>query len=258
MTARHVQLVLHYDGSAFAGWQIQPKQRTVQGEVERVLAALCGQRVVAQGAGRTDAGVHARGQAVGVRVADTWTTAKLRRAMNALLPEDVWVAAAHEMRPEFHARFSATSRRYAYRVGTDEDAHSPFRRRTEWAFARPLDVGALQRAARAVAGSHRFLAFAVRGTAPDTDDHRCVVARSEWLVDGPRLVYHVEANRFLHQMVRFLVGTMVEIATGKRAADGMEQLLCAETNDDVAPPAPPHALFLESVSYPDDLYLPTA
>ncbi|MFN8572564.1 MAG: tRNA pseudouridine(38-40) synthase TruA [Gemmatimonadaceae bacterium] len=256
MTARHVQLVLHYDGSAFAGWQIQPKQRTVQGELERVLADLCGQRVVAQGAGRTDAGVHARGQAVGVRVASTWTTAKLRRALNALLPEDVWVAAAYEMRPEFHARFSATSRRYAYRVGTDEDAYSPFRRRTEWAHSRPLDVGALQRAAHAVLGSHQFLAFAVRGTAPETDDHRCDVTMSQWDVHDERLTYHVQANRFLHHMVRFLVGTMVEIAGGKRPEHSMMELLTATTNDDVAPPAPAHALFLERVEYPAHLYLP--
>ncbi len=256
MTARHVQLVLHYDGSAFAGWQIQPKQRTVQGELERVLADLCGQRVVAQGAGRTDAGVHARGQAVGVQVASTWTTAKLRRALNALLPEDVWVAAAYEMRPEFHARFSATSRRYAYRVGTDEDAYSPFRRRTEWAYCRPLDVGALQRAAHAVLGSHHFLAFAVRGTAPESDDHRCDIATSQWDVQESRLVYHVEANRFLHHMVRFLVGTMVEIASGKRPEHSMTDLLDAPTNDEVSPPAPAHALFLERVAYPDHLYLP--
>src|SRR6185503_12168653 len=111
MTARTVQLVLHYDGTAFSGWQIQPNERTVQGELERVLAGLCGQQIAAQGAGRTDAGVHARGQAVGVRVPEKWNAGLLRRALNALFPEDMWVAAAHEMRPEFHARYSAMSRR---------------------------------------------------------------------------------------------------------------------------------------------------
>src|SRR5687768_18170624 len=109
MTARTVQLVLHYDGTAFAGWQVQPEQRTVQGEVERVLARLCGERVVAQGAGRTDAGVHARGQAVGVRVPEKWDAPSLRRAVNALLPRDVWVSAAHPMRSDLPARFSPTA-----------------------------------------------------------------------------------------------------------------------------------------------------
>ena len=166
MTARTVQLVLHYDGTAFAGWQMQPERRTVQGETERVLADLCGQRIVAQGAGRTDAGVHARGQAVGVRVPEKWTAPMLRRALNALLPDDVWVAAAHEMRPEFHARYSATSRRYAYHVGTDDEALSPFRRKTEWAYRKSYDRGALDDAAPLVLGEHCFSAFAVRRPRP--------------------------------------------------------------------------------------------
>ncbi len=255
MTARTVQLVLHYDGTAFAGWQVQPEQRTVQGEVERVLAGLCGQRVVAQGAGRTDAGVHARGQAVGVRVPDKWTAPMLRRSLNALLPDDVWVAAAHEMRPEFHARFSATSRRYAYQVGTDEEARSPFRRRTEWAYRHDYDRTSLDRAASLLLGEHCFIAFAVRGTAPATDSHRCSVIDARWIDRPGGLTFLVEANRFLHHMVRFLVGTMLEQASGKRPATAISDLLAAETNDAVSPPAPAHGLVLERVSYPSELYL---
>ena len=255
MTARTVQLVLHYDGTAFSGWQVQPEQRTVQGEVERVLAGLCGQRVVAQGAGRTDAGVHARGQAVGVRVPDKWTAPLLRRALNALLPDDVWVAAAHEMRPEFHARFSATSRRYAYQVGTDEEAHSPFRRRIEWAYRHTVRRDSLDASAALLLGEHRFLAFAVRGTAPPTDSHRCTVFESRWLERPGGLTFLIEANRFLHHMVRFLVGTMLAQASGQRPDDSMSHLLGAEGNDDVSPPAPAHGLFLERVTYPRELYL---
>jgi len=119
MAERNVQLVLHYDGSGFSGWQRQPEQRTVQGVIEQALERLCGQPTAALGSGRTDAGVHARGQAVGVRVPVKWTPDALRRALNAMLPEDVWVAAAYDMRPEFHARYSAISRRYSYYVGTD-------------------------------------------------------------------------------------------------------------------------------------------
>ena len=255
MTARTVQLVLHYDGTAFAGWQMQPEQRTVQGEIERVLAGLCGQRIVAQGAGRTDAGVHARGQAVGVRVPEKWTAPNLRRALNALLPNDVWVAAAHEMRPEFHARFSATSRRYAYQVGTDDEAHSPFRRTTEWAYRHPFNRQALDLAAGHLVGEHRFIAFAVRGTAPPTDSHRCTVTEARWVDRRGGLTFHVEANRFLHHMVRFLVGTMLAEASGARDAKPVSELLVAETNDAVSPPAPAHGLVLEKVAYPSELYL---
>jgi tRNA pseudouridine38-40 synthase len=255
MTARTVQLVLHYDGTAFAGWQVQPEQRTVQGEVERVLAELCGQRVVAQGAGRTDAGVHARGQAVGVRVPEKWTAPMLRRSMNALLPDDVWIAAAHEMRPEFHARFSAISRRYAYQVGTDEEARSPFRRRTEWAYRHSYERAALDRAASLILGEHCFIGFAVRGTAPPTDSHRCRVTHARWVDRPGGLTFEVEANRFLHHMVRFLVGTMLAQASGQRDADAVSTLLVAETNDEVSPPAPAHGLVLEKVAYPQELYV---
>ncbi len=257
MTVRTVQLVLHYDGSAFAGWQRQPKERTVQGELERVLTRLTGSHVAALGAGRTDAGVHARGQAVGVRVTERWSAATLRRALNALLPRDLWVAAAHEMRPEFHARYSALSRRYSYYVGTDEEARSPFRRHTEWALVRTLDPAVLERETAPIAGDHCFIAFAVRGTAPATDDHRCTIHSACWRERPGGVVFEIEANRFLHHMVRFIVGTIVEVAVGKRAAGAVQCLLAARTNDEVSPPAPAHGLFLDRVTYPSDLYLRT-
>jgi len=255
MTARTVQLVLHYDGSAFAGWQRQPNERTVQGELEQALTRLTGSHVAALGAGRTDAGVHARGQAVGVRVPERWSAANLRRALNALLPRDIWVAAAHEMRPDFHARYSAVARRYTYYVGTDEEARSPFRRHTEWPYSRALDRQLLDRATRAIIGDHCFVAFAVRGTAPGTDHHRCTVHVADWRSRDGGLVFEIEANRFLHHMVRFLVGTLIEVAAGRRESDAVERLLAATANDDVSPPAPAHALFLDRVTYPPDLYL---
>lgn len=257
MTARTVQLVLHYDGTAFAGWQRQPGRRTVQGELERVLAELCGERVVALAAGRTDAGVHARGQAVGVRVPTKWSAATLRRALNAKLPDDVWVAAAYEMKPEFHPRYSATSRRYAYYIGTDEEAYSPFRRRTEWPVLRPLSRALLDAAAAHLLGEHSFVAFAVRGSASVRPHHRCTVYAARWLDRPGGLVFVIEANRFLHHMVRFLVGTMVEEASGRRDEGSTARLLAATSNDEVSPPAPAHALVLERVTYPAALYVDT-
>lgn len=255
MPERTLQLVLHYDGAGFAGWQRQPDERTVQGVLEATLERLCASPVTALGAGRTDAGVHARGQAAGVRVAAKWSAASLRRALNATLPGDVWVAAAYEMRPDFHARYSATARAYRYVVGTDDDARSPFRRAWEWAYDRPLDESLLSAAAGAVVGQHCFRAFAVRGTAPEQDDHRCAVRRADWRRADGRLVFEVEANRFLHHMVRFLVGTMLDVASGRRAPDALASLLHAADNSGVSAPAPAHALFLERVDYPCDLYV---
>ncbi len=256
MAERTVQLVLHYDGAGFSGWQRQPDQRTVQAVVEQALERLCGAPVGALGSGRTDAGVHARGQAVGVRVPEKWDPSALRRALNAVLPKDVWVASAHEMRAEFHARYSATARRYSYYVGTDDAARSPFRRRYEHAVDRPIDRRGLDAAAATLVGDHCFRAFAVQGTAPERDDHRCTVRDALWRdrPDREGLVFGIEANRFLHHMVRFLVGTMLDVGTGRRPLDDVARLLGASDNRDVSAPAPAHALFLDRVEYPAHLY----
>jgi tRNA pseudouridine38-40 synthase len=253
--ARAVQLVLHYDGAGFAGWQRQSAARTVQGELEAALARLCRAHVPVVGAGRTDAGVHARGQAAGVRVPPKWTPASLRRAMNAVLPDDVWVAAAYEMRPEFHARYDAVARRYTYFVGTDDETRSPFRRRRELVFTRPLDRALLDAAAGRVVGDHCFRAFAVKGTAPETDDHRCVVTAARWHDRPGGLAFEVEANRFLHHMVRFLVGTMLDVASGRRPLAEIDRLLRASDNAGVSAPVPPHGLHLDNVAYPAELYV---
>lgn len=254
MPTRTLQLVLHYDGTGFSGWQRQPDRRTVQGVLEDALARLCAGPVAALGSGRTDAGVHARGQAVGVRVPERWTSGTLRRALNAILPHDIWVANAHDMREDFHARYSASSRRYSYYVGTDETVASPFRRSTEWALLKPLTRDALDAAAARIVGDHSFRAFAVRGTAPAGDDHRCRIELAQWRDREGGLVFQIEANRFLHHMVRFLVGTMADVALGKRPLADIDVLLVAPTNDDVSPPAPAHALFLDVVRYPAELY----
>ncbi|HUO52637.1 MAG TPA: tRNA pseudouridine(38-40) synthase TruA [Gemmatimonadaceae bacterium] len=255
MAERTVQLVLQYDGALFAGWQRQPDRRTVQQDLEEALAQLCDRPVPVLGAGRTDAGVHARGQAAGVKVPEKWDPPRLRRALNATLPGDVWVAAVHEMQPRFHARFDAVARRYSYQVGLDEEAHSPFRRRWEWAPGRALDRAVLDGEARALLGEHVFRAFAVSGTAPPEDSHRCTIAHAAWRERPGGLVFEVEANRFLHHMVRFLVGTMIDAASGRRPPGSVAALLDAADNQETSPPAPPHGLFLEAVRYPSAVYL---
>ena len=177
--------------------------------------------------------------------------------MHTPLPDDVWIASAHPMRDDFHARYSATARRYSYYVGTDEGAASPFRRRTEWSVVRPIDRTLLHDGARTIQGEHAFRAFAVRGTAPPSDEHRCRVLDAQWRERDGGLVFEIEANRFLHHMVRFLVGTMMETAIGRRSAGDLGALLVAADNGDVSAPAPAHALFLDCVRYPDDLYVTT-
>lgn len=254
MDPRPILLVTQYDGGRLAGWQRQPDARTVQGDMEAVLARLCGAPVPAIGAGRTDAGVHAHGQGVGVRVPERWTPHTLRRAMNALLPEDIWIAEAHRMVPEFHPRRSATARRYGYLVGTDEASRSPFRRRYEWPLGRLLDGEALRNEAAVLLGEHTFRAFAVARTAPVDDHHRCIISDARWLERDGGWLFEIEANRFLHHMVRFLVGTMVEVAQGRRPRGTIAALLARTDNTETAPPAPASGLSLRRVTYPADLY----
>jgi tRNA pseudouridine38-40 synthase len=222
--------------------------------MEAVLARLCTAHIPAVGAGRTDAGVHAHGQGVGVRVPAHWTPERLRRAMNALLPDDIWVAEATRMTPDFHPRRSAIERRYGYLVGTDESARSPFRRRTEWAVPRPLDPAALHAEAACLLGEHTFRAFAVAHTAPVDDHHRCLIHHAAWIPRDGGWTFEVAANRFLHHMVRFLVGTMIDVAQGRRPRGTIARLLVASTNAETAPPAPPHGLSLRQVMYPASCY----
>ena len=254
MPDRSVQLVLEYDGSGFSGWQRQAAARTVQGVLEESLARLTQTQISVRGAGRTDAGVHALAQAADARVPEQWTAPELRRALNAVLPGDVRVVDVHDMQENFNARKDAISRRYSYWIGTDAAAESPFRRRTEWAVRWPLDGAALNDCAAAIRGDHSFRSFAVRGTAPPHDPHRCTVLAAQWRERPGGLVFEIEANRFLHHMVRFLVGTMVEFASGKRPGDSWEAVMGADDNSRAGPPAPAHALFLESVKYPAELY----
>jgi len=264
VTSRPFLAVVQYDGARFAGWQRQPEARTVQAEFETVLERLVGggggQRVVTTGAGRTDAGVHALGQGVSFTPGERWDSqpSDLRRAINALLPDDVWVERMHVMRPGFDARRSATARRYRYVIGTDAAGASPFRRRYEWALgeARPLDLAALRDAAALLPGEHEFRGLAAAGAA--TTHYRCRVALAEWApradVAGGGVTFTVEADRFLHHMVRFLVGAMVDIALGRRPPADFPRLLAATDNLAASPPAPPQGLYLVAVRYPPDLY----
>ena len=255
MPPRTFQLVIQYDGGAFAGWQRQPAQRTVQGVIELALLRLTQTHITVTGAGRTDAGVHALGQVASVNVPARWDASSLQRALNAVMPHDVRCAAVIEMAPEFHARFSAAERQYRYLVGTDSDARSPFRFDREWPLCRMVSLDLLQAEAAQALGNHSFRAFAVKGTAPAADDHRCDVRVCRWELRPGGLLLTIAANRFLHHMVRFLVGTMIEVGTGRRPPGAVRTLLAADVNRDVSPPAPACGLYLERVTYPAHLYL---
>jgi len=254
MAARPTLLVVQYDGGAFAGWQRQPAARTIQGELEDVLTRLLGRRTPVVGAGRTDAGVHALGQAAAAAVPERWAPPELARAMNALLPPEIWIASARRMVAGFNPRRDALERTYCYRIGTDPGARSPFRRRHEWGVAGPLEPARLMRAAAALAGEHSFVALSAKG--PPRPHHRCRVFEALWLArdEAPGFEFWITADRFLHHMVRFLVGLMVDVARGRRPLQDVSRLLKGADNRDASPPAPPQGLFLVGVRYPPHRY----
>lgn len=245
---RRIRLTLHYDGAAYYGWQRQPGVRTVQSELELALTRLTNRPTTVVGAGRTDRGVHALGQVAAALVPAKWTAPALRRALNAVLPKDIWVAEASEVEPEFHPRFDAVARSYIYRVGTAEVAASPFNRRWCWPLLEPLDRGILNDTASLLLGEHSFRAFARAGQEERGD--RCVVYSARWVDWGEVGVeLRITANRFLHHMVRYLVGTMVDTARGRRPPEDMAKLLEGAAGYETSPPAPPEGLFLRSVAY---------
>lgn len=248
-------LVLEFDGTEFCGWQRQPDGRSVQGVVEQALGRLAGEPRRAVGAGRTDAGVHALALPVSTAMPSRWTPPELQRALNAVLPSDVAVREVREVRQGVDARRAATARRYRYDVGADEEARSPFRGRTEWAVGRPLDREAMERAAGLLPGEHDFRAFAVVGE--PKPHYRCRVLEAGWTPLAPmRYRFTVAADRFLHHMVRMLVGTMVDIGLGRRPESDMARLLTLPHNQETSAPAPAAGLSFVEASYPDTIYLP--
>jgi tRNA pseudouridine38-40 synthase len=252
--SRAFLLTLQFDGTAYCGWQRQRDGCSLQAAVESVLGRLADGPVRATAAGRTDAGVHALAMPVTVAMPATWSAAELLRAANALLPASIAVRSVAAVRPEADARRSALGRRYRYDVGTDGACRSPFRSRTEWPLGVSLDLGALRRAASVLMGEHDFRAFAAVG-APKPH-YRCMVCEAAWVELEPgRLRFTIAADRFLHHMVRFLVGTMVEVGAGRREEGEMVELLSQTDNQRTAAPAPAAGLAFESAWYPDDIYL---
>ncbi|HEY8083780.1 MAG TPA: tRNA pseudouridine(38-40) synthase TruA [Solirubrobacterales bacterium] len=240
-----VRLDIEYDGSGFRGWAKQPGLRTVQGELEAALSTVLREPVELTVAGRTDTGVHARGQ-VASFATSVAVPVDLARSLNALAPDDIAVTAAAPVDDRFDARRNATSRTYRYRVLATR-APSPFERGRALWWPHALDRAALDDCADALLGTHDFTAFT-----PTQSDHvrfeRNVFAAG-WSWDGDIGSFQIAADAFMRNMVRVLVGTMLEVCTGRRTVEDFAQLLKGAPRSAAGETAPPHGLYLESVSY---------
>jgi tRNA pseudouridine38-40 synthase len=243
---RTFKLVVEYDGTRFHGWQIQPDVRTVQGELARALQIVLGTRVVPAGAGRTDAGVHALGQVASFETSSPIEPDRLREALNALTGGDLVVKEASEGPEGFHARASAIERTYRYRL---LDSPSALHRRTAWYPKRTLDVGSMERAATALAGTHAFDAFAA--ASDESPSKVCTVREATWTPWEAGPEFWISADRFLHRMVRTIVGTLVEIGAGTRAPSSISELLSGGDRRAAGRTAPPRGLTLVRVRYRD-------
>ncbi|NIN71475.1 MAG: tRNA pseudouridine(38-40) synthase TruA [Gemmatimonadetes bacterium] len=246
-----VKLVLHYDGRDFYGWQTQTNRRTVQGELSALLGRLCGVDAVSvTAAGRTDRGVHATGQVASALIPNRFDERELVRALNALAPSDLWIESAEPVPESFHPRYDALSRTYVYRVGLSPGSRSPFEHRWCWPVGHSLDRERIDAAASCIAGEHDFGAFAKSGQ-PERGV-RCNVSSAFWREaarDAGILEFEITADRFLHHMVRYLVGTLVATGRGLRPVDHVGRLLEGEPGLKAAPPAPAQGLFLARVDY---------
>ncbi|MBN1541261.1 tRNA pseudouridine(38-40) synthase TruA [candidate division KSB1 bacterium] len=244
-TYRNVRLTLEYDGTDFFGWQLQPNLRTVQGQVEQALVRLTTEPIRVVTAGRTDAGVHAKGQVVNFFTTSRLAISVFVRGLNALLPPDVRVLSAAEVDASFNARFSARQRSYSYCISTRPLAIG---RAYAWTVTVALDKNAMNEAVKALLGELDFRAFCQSGA--DVDHYRCFVAAAGWMQNGAdRLVFTIRANRFLHNMVRIVVGTCVEIGRGRWAAADMARIVASRDRRRAGPTAPACGLFLESIDY---------
>jgi tRNA pseudouridine38-40 synthase len=245
-TIRTFKLTLAYDGTNFAGWQMQAGPRTVQGVLEEALQPIEDQRVVVFAAGRTDAGVHAEGQVVSFALTSSIGCDALQRALNVRLPEDVRVMRVEEAAADFNARFHARKKTYHYAIFSGPVV-PPRIRHFVWQITQPLDVQAMNRAAAVLIGEHDFRAFQAAGSEVVTTRREILVSRVASTDD--RLIYQVTGTGFLRHMVRNIVGTLVDIGRGRRPDDDMRRILESLDRGQASATAPPQGLTLWSVEY---------
>lgn len=244
---RTILLTLEYDGTDFAGWQLQPNGRSVQGELEAALEKLLGEFVRVHSAGRTDAGVHARAMPVHFRTSRDLPLSAFRDGLNCLLPDDVAVREAREMSVDFHARFEAAGKWYRYTIDR-RSVRSPLAGRNSWLVRGDLDMGMIREAAEKLVGEHDFGAFRSSGCAArETVRHLESIDLCE---EGDFLHIDVRGSGFLRNMVRLLTGTLVEIGKGKRPVSDVPRLLAREPGVRAGVNAPPQGLCLMEVYYP--------
>ncbi len=249
---RNLKVTLSYDGTDFSGWQVQPNAVTVQGTLASVIGRITGEKVLPQGSGRTDAGVHALAQVMTFVTESSVPTENFLKAMNDVLPASVRVREVAEASMDFHARHSARAKTYRYRIYR-ESICPPFLARYVWHYPYPLDEEGMARVAEMVSGEHDFTSFAAVDPERSREGEPALNVRtifsSAWERVEGELIYTVRGSGFLHHMVRNLVGTFVLVGRGTLPAQDVTRILEARKRSAAGPTAPASGLYLVSVEY---------
>jgi len=244
---RNIKLLIEYDGTNYQGWQVQPKGPTIQGILEEKIGLLTGQSVQLFGSGRTDSGVHALGQVAHFKTQSQMDTHTIQRALNSLLPHDIVIQKAEEVDEGFHARKYSKSKIYEYRI-LNRNLRSAFHRGYVWHIPQKLNLTEMKKATQSLIGEHDFSAFRTVGSPTRTTVRR--VIRAEWKRGRDGLIrFEIEANGFLKQMVRSIIGTLVEIGKGRMEAAEIREILNSRDRKEAGPTAPAQGLFLKEVKY---------
>lgn len=239
-----------YDGSAYHGWQSQPGQPTVQGAIEDVLRKFIPGFEGVTGSGRTDTGVHCEQQFFHADIPEEITSETLFFKLNRMLPRDISISSIQPVMLEAHARFDAMLRSYEYRITRKKDPFGP--NHTYW-FERPLDVDAMNEAAKILLEHENFESLSKVRT--EVNHFLCNITRAEWVEATSSLTFHVSANRFLRGMVRTIVGTLLEVGEERRTKEAFRTMLLAKDRKSAGPSAPAEGLFLVEVTYPEKIFL---
>ena len=249
---RNLKMIVSYDGAEFSGWQVQPNAITVQGTVASVIGRITGEKVLPQGSGRTDAGVHALAQVMTFVTQSSVPTGNFLKAMNDILPASVRVLEVTEAPPDFHARHSARAKTYRYRIYR-EAICPPFLARYVWHYPYPLAEETMAKAAALVVGGHDFTSFAAVDPERGRDDSAASNVRtifsSSWEHLGEELIYTVRGSGFLHHMVRNLVGTFILVGKGTLQVEDVMRILEARNRSAAGATAPANGLYLVGVEY---------
>ncbi len=240
------KLRLEYDGTAYAGWQRQPVQPTVQAALEDALSQITHCVISTVAASRTDAGVHALDQVVSFRSEKPLSPSEWTRALNGILPKDIGIRHTEIVNDRFHARYDAHAKTYEYRI-LNQPIRPVLDRLRVWQVPKPLDVHRMRHALRHVLGPHDCTSF--QGAPTDVRNPVCDIQRVDCLQEGPLIRFIIQADRFLKQMVRALLGTLVEIGHGKRTSDDLATILEARDRRAAGQTAPPQGLYLLRVYY---------